>query len=68
MKGPKIDEESCIGCKSCVEACPVSPPVIGFKNCKAFTEFPENCIHCTACAMICPVNAIDLEKREGETY
>ena len=51
-----IDEEVCIGCNLCIEACPndvmipnpkkKEPPII---------LFPEECWYCACCVMECPL-------------
>jgi NAD-dependent dihydropyrimidine dehydrogenase PreA subunit len=56
---PSIDEETCIGCKLCVEFCPNT--VLEFDKTleKARVKHPFNCVvECRACAKLCPVDAI----------
>ena len=56
---PVIDPARCIGCGSCVSACP-EHDVLGLIAGKAQLITPSNCIGHGACHQACPVGAIDL--------
>lgn len=59
---PVIDSVKCIGCGSCVKACPEQPQhaVLGLMNGKAHLIGPADCIGHGACRAACPVDAITL--------
>lgn len=56
---PKISLDLCIGCGSCVSACPEGK-IIGLVNGKAQLIEPSHCIGHGACAAACPMHAIEL--------
>jgi len=59
---PVIDAAKCIGCGSCVKACPEQPEhaVLGLLGGKAQLIGPSDCIGHGACKTACPVDAITL--------
>lgn len=59
---PLIDRNKCIGCKSCVYACPqqLGHNVLGLFHGKAELLEAANCIGHGACKEVCPVDAITL--------
>ncbi len=69
---PVIDPTRCIGCGSCVKACPEYPQhhVLGLVRGRAELVSPSECIGHGACKTVCPVDAITLvfgtEKRGAD--
>lgn len=69
--GPVIyDEEVCIGCRYCINACPFYIPTYEYSN--AFSPKVQKCFMChhkitkgeiPACSGVCPVEAITFGKR-----
>ena len=59
---PVIDPSRCMGCGTCVKACPEAHnhPVLGLINGKAQLIAPTNCIGHGACKTACPFDAIQL--------
>src|SRR5215475_6975600 len=57
---PVIDPTRCIGCGSCVKACPEEPEhhVLGIIAGRAHLVSPSECIGHGACKAACPVEAI----------
>jgi len=51
----RINEDTCIGCGSCVDSCPVGCIKLN-DNGKAEID-ATMCIGCGTCAAVCPVNA-----------
>ncbi|MBN1808065.1 MAG: 4Fe-4S binding protein [Planctomycetes bacterium] len=58
---PYVDEELCITCGQCEEACPAEPNVFRMGD-KAEVVHPEACTECGACVAACPVDAIELKE------
>jgi thioredoxin reductase (NADPH) len=56
---PIVDPAKCIGCGSCVRACPEGD-ILGLIDGKAELVEPSHCIGHGACKAACPVNAITL--------
>jgi thioredoxin reductase (NADPH) len=59
---PTVDHAKCIGCGSCIKACPEMPhhTVLGLIGGKADLVSPTECIGHGACRTACPVDAITL--------
>lgn len=56
---PHIDAQKCIGCGSCVQACP-EQNVLGLIEMKAALLQPDHCVGHAKCESACPMGAITL--------
>lgn len=56
---PKVNPEICVGCATCVAACPEGR-IIGLVHGKAELVEPTHCIGHGACAAACPMTGIEL--------
>jgi len=56
---PSIDDASCLGCATCVDACP-EKDVLGIIGHKVRLISPASCVGHGACRTACPTNAITL--------
>jgi len=53
-----VDRETCTGCESCVDTCPVE--AISMQDDLAVVD-PETCTDCESCVEVCPVEAISMQ-------
>ncbi len=56
---PKIDEDACTGCGTCIENCPAE--CLEIKDEKAKLVNVDDCVECGACEENCAAEAIKLE-------
>lgn len=67
-EGPRtlavIDEDWCIGCTLCLDACPTDA-ILG-TNKRMHTVIDAHCTGCELCVPVCPVDCIRLENASGE--
>jgi NAD-dependent dihydropyrimidine dehydrogenase PreA subunit len=54
----KIDEQSCIGCGACTDACPQQILYLDAGVCKVSEQ--EKCQRCKDCESVCPMDAIEV--------
>ena len=68
VEGPRsvavIDENWCIGCTLCLDACPTDA-ILG-SNKLMHTVIERYCTGCERCVPVCPVDCIGLENASGE--
>jgi electron transport complex protein RnfB len=61
-----IREEECIGCKKCIQACPVDAIIGTAKH--MHTVLSDECTGCGLCIEPCPVDCIDLIPLDTPAY
>lgn len=59
-----IDEQTCIGCTLCIQACPVDA-ILGAAK-QMHTVIERECTGCDLCLEPCPVDCIDMVEVEAE--
>ncbi|MBP3384613.1 MAG: DUF362 domain-containing protein [Firmicutes bacterium] len=59
-KKPYVIKDKCVSCGICIEACPLDPKAIFFKNGKPAYNH-RKCIKCYCCQEMCPKKAIDVK-------
>ena len=59
-----IDENWCIGCTLCIEACPTDA-IIGTHK-RMHTVIEPYCTGCELCLPVCPVDCIEVENASGD--
>jgi NAD-dependent dihydropyrimidine dehydrogenase PreA subunit len=55
-----IDEDKCVRCGACVDACPIDLLLPGGTDEPPTPAWPDECWYCGCCVMECPAGAITL--------
>jgi NAD-dependent dihydropyrimidine dehydrogenase PreA subunit len=58
MAVQKIDERLCVGCRICVETCPMDVIRYDERKEKAYVAYAADCMSCFLCEEDCPRDAI----------
>jgi electron transport complex protein RnfB len=61
-----IEEEACIGCTKCIQACPVDA-IIGASR-AMHTVIAAECTGCELCVPPCPVDCIVMQPAPGHSH
>lgn len=56
-----IDEDKCISCNSCVDACRMSLLLPNNEGGAPIVMYPDECWFCAVCVGVCPTNALKME-------
>lgn len=56
----RFDENKCIGCHRCMEACMIDVMLPGEPGKHPVAAYPDECWYCGCCVMECPTGAISL--------
>ncbi len=59
-----VDEDSCIGCETCLDRCQFEALEIIDGICNV----NERCVGCGVCALVCPEDALQLAKRKTDQF
>ncbi|MHA1265832.1 MAG: ATP-binding protein [Candidatus Helarchaeota archaeon] len=62
----QVDQDTCVGCGTCEEKCPMQAISVGAENKAEVNE--ERCIGCGVCAHFCPEAAISLLEGQRKVY
>ena len=60
-RNPVFFKNRCIGCKACINICPVIALHVSPRNPKKIIWASKKCIRCFCCHEICPNNAIEIK-------
>ncbi|MBD3252201.1 4Fe-4S dicluster domain-containing protein [Candidatus Pacearchaeota archaeon] len=60
---PWVDEDKCVGCRICIDRCPVN--AIKMENGKAVIDM-KKCIRCKKCHWLCPRKAIKHDSEKSD--
>lgn len=61
----RVDLDKCIGCRNCVDVCPMDVFYFAPEEGKSVLAYPENCQNCGQCCVNCPTRSLGLS---NETY
>ncbi len=65
MSVVRINLDRCIGCKRCVDVCPMDVLYFDPEARKSILAYPENCQNCGQCYVNCPTGSIGIS---NDTY
>ena len=56
----RYDLDSCIGCRQCINVCPMDVFRYNYEHKKSVIAYPEDCITCGQCYIYCPGKSLAL--------
>lgn len=54
----RYDLDRCVGCRRCVDICPMDVFRFNEEKRKSVIAYPEDCITCGQCFFYCPANSL----------
>jgi len=61
----ELDEDRCVGCKTCVDVCAEDVLRFDEDRQKPYIAYPEDCLGCGACEWLCPEKCIEATIERG---